>query len=896
MASNKDDTTQLMEEETIPNTEELTVITIDNNSQQQDNDSVTTPMIQEIDLEDNSSIDNASKQTGVSLKITLVLTKHDTSISKPNEIFKYFVPSTQLFYNTIPGNKIVYLVQWCNFSLLESTWISEEEINKSIDPNGLIKIFNRRISLQKTNQIIPFLNEALPVQLLVPSKIIRVVDDESEYTPTKSYYLKWLGHRNEIFVSSEPSTFFSVERNKQILKRWNFECGPFPLTLTQTEETTTKILHKNYIEKNSSLVVGGFGKRTCTLAHLNWIINNTRGGKKNTFLIVVDNNQLSYYQDQIEYLIPGFPITFITNDPVEEELKILQGEELFSNVDNSIKPQIIFKKLETTTSHLVCILNDINKCDEYAFEMKLKTECETKLVELPLHLQPYTYNFYIRVEMSQKQQELYQTVSNFSVGTYNLNARTQESYRVLLYPSTSIIPNNATSIKVSETEQLLSSLRGEVAHNKSLFSCSWLVCVDPNALHVGVDLSMIDYVIMLTEGYSIDSFEHLKRTKRFGMIKNLRVIYFVTNTTLEIGLLGDNLINYYSPNTKTRSYKKKEQIIAEHVLHAPFSELTQTLEKISQPLTVIEFNKNEDVTEISKPNKEIVSEKQHVIPTVTKKEHIPKSQEKMIKNEHIIPAVPKKVLKHETNQVRPTINEIKEQKEKVKQAIPSIPKKKGVEKAKEEQTMIKEYKQESFIGDIRKRTIKDVQSEHAINEEFLHLDEETKQVFNYIVKQLSETKYTHSIILLAARLTIETLLKYGKNVENWPNDTFVNVPIQLKLKVFQLLKEDCHIPYSFLIDTRSILYNAVKRAIEMIHNGSLSLNIIDCPWGKPCDLLLIICMGVKGIEQFQEYLQNDILRYMLVANQVTNEQDQIVFIKKRTNELLQYLTNSSIKW
>ncbi|ELP87226.1 hypothetical protein EIN_094130 [Entamoeba invadens IP1] len=360
------------------------------------------------------------------LQIFKVITKYIPSNGNhPNKMFKYYVPSTQLFYTTYPEDKVMYLVRWEKFSYLEATWILEKEVCAENDRKGLVKKFEHDWKYHKylSNQVIkascyPEIDEIVPRSFLVPSKILTEIDRRDQSgNVIKMYLVKWVLGR-EVFVSEETTSMFVEENYHNIFNRFKNSGGAFPIEFTMTQ-MNAKMAGENILEKYDVLTIcGGFGKRSVGLG----LFGELMTGENKRGIIYCEGSSFSYYTDQLQFLFPGRNVTYINSLPTSSQLEGLLELELYDN-EGEMKSQIVvmcckhfaFNQEIQFDVGFVDFRSDetikIEKCDKYIFVGEnIKKEWVKKVtgkkcgeVEVKEHWRPHISEVVIIEKMTEEQ-------------------------------------------------------------------------------------------------------------------------------------------------------------------------------------------------------------------------------------------------------------------------------------------------------------------------------------------------------------------------------------------------------------------------------------------------------------------------------------------------------------
>ncbi|EKE42853.1 hypothetical protein ENUP19_0080G0038 [Entamoeba nuttalli] len=444
------------------------------------------------------------------LQIRQVITKYipGSRMVHLSKTFKYFVPSTELFFENYPIDKNMYLVRWDNYSLLEATWILESEVNEKIDKNGLVKRFEECWTLDKSCvyndclyprqqlHLYPFVEKIVPAKLLVPTKILMElpqIEDAGE--KTTMYRVKWPG-TFELFISEEPDTFFTNERTKQLLDRWKFKPKEFPLQLTTSQSDCLLTIKRNISQHYETLIYGGYGKRTTVLCYLLFRLRTTSYPKPQ--LIICDETSLSYYYNQLPFLFPGVPITYIVNPSNDPQIETVFNLELYDE-DENVKPQLVlfccksfsFKKFVKFD----CVLIDVQKeenintklirtgicdhliavarenCDMKQLVTFLKERSNKKLIEVEMkrETKPQLSRLFLMLKQHTKQSSIYQQTISDLKRTKTVNALNEDLSRIMLFPNISTFGIQIKGIKMTTAEKIV---RGLVELNKKVIIVS----------------------------------------------------------------------------------------------------------------------------------------------------------------------------------------------------------------------------------------------------------------------------------------------------------------------------------------------------------------------------------------------------------------------------------------
>ncbi|EDR28097.1 hypothetical protein, conserved [Entamoeba dispar SAW760] len=440
------------------------------------------------------------------LQIRQVITKYipGSRMVHLSKTFKYFVPSTELFFENYPIDKNMYLVRWDNYSLLEATWILESEVNEKIDKNGLVKRFEECWTLDKSCvyndclyprqqlHLYPFLEKIVPAKLLVPTKILmELPHTENAGEKTTMYRVKWPG-TFELFISEEPDTFFTNERTKQLLDRWKFKPKEFPLQLTPSQSDCLLAIKRNVSQRYETLIYGGYGKRTTVLCYLLFRLRTLNYPKPQ--LIVCDETSLPYYYNQLPFLFPGVPITYIVNPSNDSQIETLFNLELYDD-DENVKPQLVLFCCKTFSFKRFvkfdCVLVDVQKeenintklirtgicdhliavvregCDMKQLITFLKGRSNRKLIEVEMKKEnkPQLSRLFLMLKQHTKQSSIYQQTVSDLKRTKSVNALNEDLSRVMLFPNISTFGIQIKGIKMTTAEKIV---RGLVELNKKV--------------------------------------------------------------------------------------------------------------------------------------------------------------------------------------------------------------------------------------------------------------------------------------------------------------------------------------------------------------------------------------------------------------------------------------------
>ncbi|EDR28536.1 hypothetical protein, conserved [Entamoeba dispar SAW760] len=834
-----------------------------------------------------------------STQIQKVLTKYvpGSSVVSLQKTFKYFVPSKELFFKHYPEQPM-YLVKWQNFSIVESTWILESEATKKIDKRGLIEKFNKRWTLPqigsaaKTEHILkevfPLTEESVPANDLVPEKIILELPQKDENgLPILMYRVKWLG--KELFLSDELSSFFDKERNKSLLQRWKFERGPFPLELNEYQQQTIDEIKKGIDDNNDIIISGGFGKRTSVLAFISEQICQSENGA--SCLIMCTEKRMDYYKNQLPYLFPGVPLTFIDHFPRDENVKSVIDMELYDENGN-IKPQIvvfscksfIFKKTSnfkygiidiqepnhitikstriSLCNHIIGITDDEKVYNKMKFLMKIKGKGEIRIIEIPQYEEPKVSSIFILIKMQQKQTAAYLQTEEEVKGCEDVSI--EDMRRVLLFPSISSYSIGIKGVKMTHVQkivnflievkkkvailspipQLLEALKplikceligwdNEISQSKRMCeefnkNESTKILVDTNCNSQGVDLSGSDYIVLLDSDYTEDKIEEIKQKMRVGTKKSIKVLYFVITNTI------DETIAVAS---RTSSIIAKEQY---------FSILTTTMITVDQLI-------NEIIS---------TTEKTKVIKLGTEEEikEFNEAKEKEMKR-------------------------IEEKKNKENKTKKIERKKRKIDDVDIKDTYKEERKRriETFLNEVRLKKINELKEE---NVSFI-LDEETKQLMKKIQEKLKE-KFDENETNKISKTIICYLLRFGTKIDEENMILFNKYPIDVELYSEQIIKELTMNDISEKIKTNDLAYRRIFETVSNMQNKMEEIYEDDKqnPWNSTCDLVLLEEIKRIGLECPKIWIKNPFLQISMIKFGIKTEQEQITFVESRYKSLI----------
>ncbi|EKE37124.1 hypothetical protein ENUP19_0044G0025 [Entamoeba nuttalli] len=834
-----------------------------------------------------------------STQIQRVLTKYvpGSSVVSLQKTFKYFVPSKELFFKNYPEQPM-YLVKWQNFSIVESTWILESEATKKIDRRGLIEKFNKRWTLPQTDssvktehilkEVFPLTEEAVPANDLVPEKIILELPQKDENgLPILMYRVKWLG--KELFLSDELSSFFEKERNKSLLQRWKFESEPFPLELNEYQQKTIDEIKKCIDDNNDIIISGGFGKRTSVLAFISEQMCQSENGV--SCLIMCTEKRMDYYKNQLPYLFPGVPLTFIDHFPRDENVKSVIDMELYDENSN-IKPQIvvfscksfIFKKtahfkygiidiqepnhvsIKSTRislcDHVIGITDDEKVYNKIKFLMKIKGKGDIKIIEIPQYEEPKISSIFILIKMQQKQTAAYLQTEEEVKGCEDVSI--EDMRRVLLFPSISSYSIGIKGVKMTHVQkivnflvevkkkvailspipQLLEALKplikceligwdNEISQSKRMCeefnkNESTKILVDTNCNSQGVDLSGSDYVVLLDSDYTEDKIEEIKQRMRVGTTKNVKVLYFVITGTIDETIAVASRASSIITKEQYFSILSTTMITVDQLIN----EIISTTEKTK----VIKLGTEEEIKEFNEA-----------------KEKEMKSIEERKNKENKTKKVERKNRRVDDVDIKDT------NKEERKRRI------------------------ETFLNEVKLKKLNELKEE---NVSFV-LDEETKQLMKKIQEKLKE-KFDDNETDKISKTIICYLLRFGMKIDEENMIIFNKYTIDVELYSEQIIKELTMSAVSEKIKTNDLVY---RKIFEMVINMQNKMEEIyeedkQNPWDSTCDLILLEEIKRIGLECPKVWIKNPVLQNSMIKFGIKTEQEQIAFVESRYKSLI----------
>ncbi|ELP94645.1 hypothetical protein EIN_498450 [Entamoeba invadens IP1] len=896
--------------------------------------------------EEKKRVEEINMQTQSSLVIRQVLTKHiPKNDSVPiSTIFKYFVPSTELFYQTYPTDKVLYLVQWQNFSLTEATWILESEVNPTIDRDGIVDKFNETWNLdlplkdlqkRKHKEVLPFIQEMVPTQLLIPSKIIQELPQVDEAGKSSTMYrVKWPG-TIDVFVSDEVYNFFTTERNASLLQRWSNAIGRFPITFNDEEEEVQSQIEEGFKSGQDILFTGGYGKRTAALGYMFHAFKKSRCNKAE--LIVCDESTLPYYTIQLPYLFPGVQLTYIVKLPTSEVLESLYELELYDG--DKLKPQIVVLCCKKFTFKkgikFECMLVDVQEEDNMTIKTIRFGQCERFIAisrnektydALTAFLQckarneivkirfdgsgPSIYTTFVMIKMQQKQGGIYyDTMESIQSGKSKISLA-EDMRRVLLFPNVSSFQMNVKGMKMTVCEKfvqmyrnlgkkvvLMSPIAAALDYIKKVMQCkyvSWsnsmkeniqqasefvnkkatMLCVDSNAYNEGVDLSEADCLIMLDNDYTTRKVEEICWKWRLGMAKDLKIVYFVFEDTID----EDNAAmmrcgdGIFSLHDKS-STARFSVLQTKKILG---ENLNKEIAETNEKLVVLRTGSKEDVEKFETMKRENLE-------ALMEEEKKRAEEQQRVNEEERIKQEEKNRLYREKKSMKIV---------KTKSGM------KNIEYLEINDDTAKKMECESVKKDDRKRGISDLVKDEDIrvfdlNDDNMKyvVDEDTKGVTTELQKMYQKKIEKEEAVAVAQRMTC-MMLRYGLEKKNWPKGVFQQFSTKAQRQVKEIGFEGVH--FSKKIRENSEKYASVLLALKEMEDGKEGPEYpTESEWGGATDVVLLMEVKRYGLECPGLWLKNLVIKFMLSKLGYTDERERMEFVTKRCEAVVGfYLTNA----
>ena len=296
-----------------------------------------------------------------------------------NNIFEYFIPSINK-YAEIPDKTRLFLIQWKDTIIKNSTWISREEIERNqqqIDPNNIFKKFIEKNTVDGVLYQ-PVLTKSIQAKDLVPEKIISMKMDENN---NELYEVKWRYNEKNMYTF-EQKEFFNDTYNKMLLDQFNNQYKPNKSNskTKKNEKETNKYLSEctdisSIIKKCSLKETSTHEMKELTEAfelitknNNVWIKFKDDDGNecrhyqmklvlmqmlqllmekqyKGPYLIVADEDNYDLYRRNLHRFIPQAYATFIPSYPETDEEKEQIEKELYDSTTGHIKSTFVVTTL-----------------------------------------------------------------------------------------------------------------------------------------------------------------------------------------------------------------------------------------------------------------------------------------------------------------------------------------------------------------------------------------------------------------------------------------------------------------------------------------------------------------------------------------------------------------------
>ena len=280
----------------------------------------------------------------------------------------------------------------------------------------------------------------------------------------------------------------------------------------------------------------------------------------------------------------------------------------------------------------------------------------SEVVELELSesIQPKIMTIFMMVKQQSKQRTMYDLLmEDKRVNKYNTYLLDEDLRRVLLFPSMSSFGFNIKGTKLTQLEKVIKRL---VENNKKIvivspfspsleyisvtYSCNYIkwesspnenrqfsknftntnelttdkmqqfiIVVDLNSNCEGVNLSAADYLIVLDNDYQQHKIHNFCETRRLGTIKDLKIVYFVIENTIDEQDAFTQRLEEISSQRKVKLNPNTFELeFTTHVL--PNMNIEKLVEINEDEFTIIRTQHEDVIDEFNKQKEEYMKKRQ----------------------------------------------------------------------------------------------------------------------------------------------------------------------------------------------------------------------------------------------------------------------------------------------
>ena len=505
------------------------------------------------------------------------------------------VPSTELFFTEVPQGDLV-LVQWANYSISEATWVLPSELTARFDPDGLYRRFVEAHGVCG-RVVAPLLGEAVPAATLVPTKIVGTT---SVGENVQMYRVKWgvsgnvfVSEETEAFfglrrnrrvlaayelrggafpwslTADEARLADALVRNYGegvntiVAGRWGKRTAVLAFLNRVVNESVGKAPKPHIIITEPARV--GYYQAALPRLVPGYPVTYVTGPTGNEQLVALQNAEL-YRENQLAPQV--VVLSFL-------DFEFRSGFAFDTVIVDAQAPETIAKCGKYTDGHrnIVAVVNGEGAVGPIKTVFQACSKHRTATVSASGSA-PRVGHVYVVARCAGKQQELCKRARA------GAGAEAEEVRRLLNYPPAASVRSTLRGFKIRAVQRLVPLVQAAgrkaavvspfprlLEHVADAFSCNvigwetdadrsgaicgvlrggaagagvrandWLVCVDWNAADENVDLSMVDFVFVVS-GSGHESVDGLRRFQ-VGAVKDVRVVHIVGEGTAEDVLPG----------------------------------------------------------------------------------------------------------------------------------------------------------------------------------------------------------------------------------------------------------------------------------------------------------------------------------------------------------------------